>query len=123
MTRERIGQEFIPDQIAAVTDKPIVEARFHLVEVSAVQAWGETGYQTTKMVKVTLNAAKSGIFGKASPGGQLWITIANPDAARVFEQAFEDAAVGFYDSERPAPKMGTKRFRVYIIEDEDQAPA
>ena len=118
-----MSQDDIPLALAGCTDKPIVEARFHLTEVSAVQAWGETGYPTTKMVKITMNAAKSGLFGKASPGGQLWITIANPGASHVFEEAFEDAAVGFYDTERPTPKMGTKRFRVYIVEDEDQTPA
>lgn len=118
-----MSQDQIPSALSAVTDKPIVEARFHLTECAAVSGWGDTGYNTTKQVRVVLTAAKSGIFGKASPNGRLEIMIANPGAYEVFEQALDEAAKAIMDPNVPSPKMGSKRFRIYIVEDEDQTPA
>lgn len=118
-----MSQDQIPSALSAVTDKPIVEARFHLVEVKSHQTYGDTGFNTAKAVTITLQAAKSGIFGKASPSGRMEMMIANPGAYEVFENAFNEQSRAFYDPEVPSPKMGTKRFRVYIVEDEDQTPA
>jgi hypothetical protein len=117
-----LRQDDIPIAIASCTDKPIVEARFHLTEVHSFQAYGDSGFGTAKSVIVTMTAAKSGIFGKASPNGKLEIHIANPGAYTVFEKAFDEAARRVYDPDFAAPKMGSKRFRIYIVEDEDQAP-
>ena len=113
----------IPSAISETTDKPIVEARFHLVECKTHSVYGETGYGSSKAVTVVLQAAKSGIFGKASPNGRIELMIANPAAYQVFQEAFDDADRRMYDPQVPAPKMGSKRFRVYFVEDEDQAPA
>lgn len=118
-----MSQDSIPAAIAGVTDKPIVEARFHLTEVRSFQAYGDSGFGTAKSVVVTMTAAKSGIFGKASPNGKLEIHIANPGAYEVYEKAFDEAARQVYDPDFAAPKMGSKRFRIYIVEDEDQTPA
>lgn len=117
-----LRQDDIPVAIASCTDKTIVEARFFLSEVRAHQLYGDSGYGTAKGVLITMTAAKSGIFGKASPNGKLELLIANPGAYQIFEQAFDEAAKQLYDPDFAAPKMGMKRFRIYIVEDEDQAP-
>lgn len=118
-----MAQDQIPSAIASCTDKPIVEARFHLTEVHAFSPWSDFGYGLAKGVRVTMTAAKSGLFGKASPEGKLDLMIANPGAFEVFEEAFNRGAAEFYDPAVPSPKMATKRFRIYIVEDEDQTPA
>lgn len=118
-----MSQDQIPAALSSVTDKQIVEARFHLVECKTHSAYGETGFGSSKVVTVTLQAARSGIFGKASPSGRIELMIANPAAYEVFTQAFDDADRRMYNTEVASPKMGSKRFRVYFVEDEDQAPA
>ena len=118
-----MSQDQIPAALSEHTDKPIVEARFHLTEVRHHSLYGESGYGSSKAVTITMQAARSGIFGKASPSGKIELMIANPAAARIFQEAFDDADRRLHDEAVPAPKMGSKRYRVYFVEDEDQAPA
>jgi hypothetical protein len=118
-----LTQDDIPTALASCTDKVIVEARFLLVEVASVPSWNASDYNTAKAVRIKMNAAKHGTFGKASPQGELTMLIGNPGAFTVFEDAFDEAATSVMDPAVPGPKMGSKRFRIYIVEDEDQTPA
>ena len=91
-----MSQDQIPEALQAVTDQPIVEARFFLSEMAwspynQSQDWG-----TAKMVKIVMNAAKHGTFGKASPNGQLTMQIANPGAGTLFKLKGTDNSAGTF---------------------------
>lgn len=72
-----------------------IHARFSLTETARVKMYtraksprpnGETWEQVTG-VRVKLQPVQGEPFGSATPGGQLEMVIANPDAAKVFNDA------------------------------------
>jgi hypothetical protein len=100
-------------------DQPVVEARFHLNEVSSVPYNQKQDYGTAKAVRIKMSAAKHGTFGKASPNGSLEMLIANPSAFKIFEDAFNEAVLREYIDK---PVVMTARFKVYFVLDENQEP-
>lgn len=105
-----------------IGDQPVIEARFHLSEITSLPYGNPGDYGTAKVVKIKMNAAKHGTFGKASPNGSLEMMIANPGAYKIFEDAFEVALNRILDSSIPAPKMASARFKVFFVLDENQEP-
>ena len=102
-------------------NQPVIEARFLLTELTYVPNWNQNDYKTAKAVKVKMNAAKHGTFGKATPSGSLEMLINNPDAYAIFERAFNEAAK-FESLPVGTAKLLTKRYKVYFVEDENQEP-
>jgi hypothetical protein len=100
-------------------DQPVVEARFHLSEITSYPHNQSADYGTAKMVRIKMNAAKHGTFGKASPNGSLEMLIANPGAYEIFEKAFNEAVLRRYVDK---PVTMTARFKVYFVLDENQEP-
>jgi hypothetical protein len=100
-----------------------VEARFYVTEIKLQPITvyddgpdGKPDYKTGRQEQggtVTMNAAKHGTFGKATPSGSCQMMIQNQHAFLVFKEAFERIL---------KEKGRTPRFKVYFVEDENQEP-
>jgi hypothetical protein len=74
---------------AAATGRRVLEARFYLSSVTRRQMWaGQNSPDLPPvMVSVNMQAAKHGTFGKATPSGQIEMSVANPPAAQLLDEA------------------------------------
>lgn len=94
----------------AATGRTAVEARFYLSGVKRYQAWrGEDDPTLPIATQVEFTAARHGTFGKATPSGTIQMSIANPDAAALFDRAQLEGLT----ERRQSPV-----FRIFLVQEE-----
>ena len=74
------------DNVRASLPGHSIEARFHLSSVKIQKAWDA---EKSLISVVEFSAAKSGVFGKATPNGSMQMTIGNPAATEIFKNDFD----------------------------------
>lgn len=68
---------------------PQIQARFHLTETARVRCsvYKNQTYESVDGIRVKMAPVHGEPFGTATPGGELMMIIANPEAARIFHEA------------------------------------
>lgn len=74
-----------------------VHARFRLIETARIRAsvYKNHTYESTEALRVKMAPVHGEPFGVATPGGELTMVIANPEAALMFSDAPIDSEFDF----------------------------